>query len=301
MQPDADCFATNIPDPPRLLAALQRLTGLSGCFHDYLGGALTGVLGQSALNHFCSFCSLVKRKSAGGERACVACDSGMVQSRLGDSQRCFVKQCHAGACELVVLMQHSGSPAGALFVGPFRWPPEEPLPDHALVQPAGRSRHRAVEPAFAGLPEVAPARLRDIAALARLLAAHVERCLSAQGAPGDTEGRGYEQRIRDFLSAQSGRPVRLGDLARQLFLSESRTSQLVREHFDTTFPRLLLQYRLKRAKALLAGSHLTVASVARSVGFDDASYFHRAFKHHAGTTPAEYRRTHWRGGDEMSV
>ncbi len=297
----ADLSWTALGAPSRLIASLQHVTGLSSCLHDYTGGALSALVGHDALNHLGPFCSLAKRRSAGGERACVACDSGLVQSRLAGIQTCFVKQCHAGVCELVILMYHNGMPAGALFVGPFRWPADLPLPGNALVQPAGRGGGRAMDAALAELPETNESRLQHVAALARLVAIHIERSLSAGGSADDVEGRGYELRIRDFFAARSAGPVRLDDLARHLFLSRSRTSQLVRKHFATTFPRLLLDHRLTRAKSLLAGSHLTVTSVARSVGFEDVTYFHRVFKRQAGTTPARYRRVHWRGGDETAV
>lgn len=290
---------TGFPEPPRLFASLRRLTGLSGCCHDYTGGALTDILGHDTLNHLGSFCSLAKRKSGGGERRCIACDSGLVQSRLVDSGTVFVKKCHAGACELVLPIRHNGAPAGVLFMGPFRWPAEEPLPDSALVQPAGSGGSGSVGTALAGLPEIDASRLGDIAPPALLLVSHIERCLSAGMLMRDVEGRGYELRIRDFLRARSAGPVRLCDLARHLHLSESRTSQVVREKFGATFPHLLAEHRLTHAENLLMESHLTIASVARSVGFDDVAYFHRVFKQRTGTTPARYRRQHWRGVDEV--
>ncbi|MFD0672880.1 helix-turn-helix transcriptional regulator [Cohnella sp. GCM10027633] len=55
----------------------------------------------------------------------------------------------------------------------------------------------------------------------------------------------------------------------------------------------LIQYRMNRARELLATGQFSVAEVARSVGYLDAYYFSRLFKKHAGLPPGavgEYRR-----------
>jgi DNA-binding response OmpR family regulator len=46
--------------------------------------------------------------------------------------------------------------------------------------------------------------------------------------------------------------------------------------------------RLKHAARLIAQKQLTIAEIAFSVGFDDASYFTRCFRQHFGVPPTEY-------------
>lgn len=48
--------------------------------------------------------------------------------------------------------------------------------------------------------------------------------------------------------------------------------------------------RMERARDLLASKHVPVAEIARAVGFDSTSHFHRAFRWHHGCTPAMARR-----------
>lgn len=57
-----------------------------------------------------------------------------------------------------------------------------------------------------------------------------------------------------------------------------------------TWRRYLLESRLLRAMALLAGPDPTVLAVATAVGFESASGFTRAFRRYCGVSPHAYRR-----------
>ena len=64
-------------------------------------------------------------------------------------------------------------------------------------------------------------------------------------------------------------------------------------HFKDTFGRSPIDYlrevRLCRAAKLLATTDMPVKAVAAQVGFTSRTYFSRAFKAFAGTSPADYR------------
>jgi AraC family transcriptional regulator len=55
----------------------------------------------------------------------------------------------------------------------------------------------------------------------------------------------------------------------------------------------LRRQRIDKAKALLRGRHLDLASVAASVGFASQSAFEVAFRRETGMTPTAWRRLHW--------
>lgn len=61
----------------------------------------------------------------------------------------------------------------------------------------------------------------------------------------------------------------------------------------------ILRVRVRRAKELLAQTHLTIAEVAEKSGFDDAFHFSRLFRRYEGLAPTAYRRTQaeWAGMD----
>jgi hypothetical protein len=72
-------------------------------------------------------------------------------------------------------------------------------------------------------------------------------------------------------------------------MSPSRFCHEFKAIFAVTFVEYLAQYRMERAKRLLANPTISVADVAVSVGFNDPSYFTRVFRKQEGLSPSEYR------------
>ncbi len=63
------------------------------------------------------------------------------------------------------------------------------------------------------------------------------------------------------------------------------------EEQGETFGQIILAKRLERcASELRQGAHLTISEVAFRCGFNDMSYFSRAFRRRFGVTPRDYRR-----------
>ncbi len=52
----------------------------------------------------------------------------------------------------------------------------------------------------------------------------------------------------------------------------------------------LNEYRLNAAAEALQATDETVLTIASRCGFENLSYFNRAFKAHFGMTPREYRK-----------
>lgn len=71
--------------------------------------------------------------------------------------------------------------------------------------------------------------------------------------------------------------------------SESHFMRYFKETMGTSFTHYLRDYRLTMATRLLLASDETILTIAEEVGFDNLSYFNRAFKKKYGITPREYR------------
>ncbi|WP_020395070.1 AraC family transcriptional regulator [Thiolinea disciformis] len=83
----------------------------------------------------------------------------------------------------------------------------------------------------------------------------------------------------------------LDHLAQHLQLSSHQTSELINVHLGKGFSRLVREYRIEAAKAMLiAEPSASVLSVGLSVGFTSQSNFYEAFREITGTTPAQYRK-----------
>ena len=80
------------------------------------------------------------------------------------------------------------------------------------------------------------------------------------------------------------------EIADRVEFSESHFMRYFKDNMGTSFVDYLREYRLTMAARLLVASDATILSIAEEVGFDNLSYFNRAFKKHYGVTPSQYRR-----------
>ena len=85
--------------------------------------------------------------------------------------------------------------------------------------------------------------------------------------------------------------VTLSGLAEHFGRTESYLSRFIREETGTTFIQLLRQYRLRKAAAMLQETSMSIEGVMLNVGYNDISYFYKAFKKLYGMTPKKYRET----------
>lgn len=85
-------------------------------------------------------------------------------------------------------------------------------------------------------------------------------------------------RIAAFLREHAAAAVGLEDLARELGLSRSRTSFVVKQLFGKSFSRLLQAERVERARHYLAGSAEKLHDIARECGFSDEFHLSRVFR-----------------------
>jgi AraC-like DNA-binding protein len=72
----------------------------------------------------------------------------------------------------------------------------------------------------------------------------------------------------------------------------SRYVRKLFEHDGTSFTSFVLGERLTRVRRMLRDpryAHLTIAQLAHACGFNDISYFNRAFRRHFGGTPTDVR------------
>ena len=83
----------------------------------------------------------------------------------------------------------------------------------------------------------------------------------------------------------------IGKVAERLSISESYLSKLLRRMLGISFVEYLSDYRIERAKELLATSDMLAYEVAEAVGYADARYFASLFKKKTGLTSSEYRQS----------
>lgn len=84
--------------------------------------------------------------------------------------------------------------------------------------------------------------------------------------------------------------ISIADIAEVAGFSESHFMRYFKETMGTSFIDYLREYRLTMAARLLLASDASILSISEEVGFDNLSYFNRAFKKEYGVTPSQYRK-----------
>ncbi|GAA4664150.1 helix-turn-helix domain-containing protein [Streptomyces youssoufiensis] len=84
-------------------------------------------------------------------------------------------------------------------------------------------------------------------------------------------------------------PLSVAEHAARHGMTAAELRAVVRRAAGASPKDYLLGIRLGRAKELLVGTELSVAAVARRVGYDDPAYFNRLFTRRVGIAPGRFR------------
>jgi AraC-like DNA-binding protein len=95
--------------------------------------------------------------------------------------------------------------------------------------------------------------------------------------------------LRNLTSAPE-RPWTMDELAELVSLNPAYLSRLFRQHLGLPPIGYLARLRVERASVLLSQTDLSVAQVARAVGWPDSNYFARRFRALSGLSPTAYRK-----------
>lgn len=96
------------------------------------------------------------------------------------------------------------------------------------------------------------------------------------------------QQVIDYIDAHLEYDLSLKELAAIVQISEHYFSQLFKQSTGISPHQYVIRCRIKRSKELLKQKQLTIADVAKIVGFVDQSHFHRHFKRLVGITPKAF-------------
>ena len=125
------------------------------------------------------------------------------------------------------------------------------------------------------------------AALYRIAAAYAENEPLAE-APKHEDG--FVQKFSAYMEAHCTESLTEETVARDMGYHPRYLSALIRKGFGASFCRVLNDYRIKEACALLREGEKSVTEVYLSVGFDSQCSFNRNFKAIMGVTPMKYKQ-----------
>lgn len=96
--------------------------------------------------------------------------------------------------------------------------------------------------------------------------------------------------VLSYIQEHYSRPISIKEISEVCFYSESHFMKFFKDCMGTSFTQYLNEYRLQVAAQLLKEHKDNILDVAIASGFENLSYFNRAFKKKYGITPGQYRK-----------
>lgn len=94
----------------------------------------------------------------------------------------------------------------------------------------------------------------------------------------------------EYIREHFNEEIVINDLAARLDMSPSYFSSMFKKEAGQSTMQYITALRMERAKEYLTDSDLSVAVIAKNVGYEDSQYFFRVFKKTTGMTPLQYRQ-----------
>lgn len=102
-------------------------------------------------------------------------------------------------------------------------------------------------------------------------------------------GLEYVRSVIHYISEKYSEPVHIQDIANYCGLDRAYLSKLFRDATGFTPQRYLINFRINKAKQLLAETDLPIQHVSYSVGYNDPLAFSKFFKQETGMPPTKWR------------
>lgn len=105
----------------------------------------------------------------------------------------------------------------------------------------------------------------------------------------------------EWLDEHFEGPMTLEDIVAAGEMSQSTLQRCFRRCFGSSPLNYVLELRMDKARHLLRNTEAKVKEIAPKVGIEDANYFTRRFRQHAGVEPTAYRARYRASGDTVTA
>ena len=106
--------------------------------------------------------------------------------------------------------------------------------------------------------------------------------------------------VHDQLLRHMEQRITIEALSRQHHINPTTLKTAFKAVYGTSIAAHIKQHRMEQAAGLLRQTDMSIAGIARAVGYDSQSKLTAAFKSYFGTVPKEYRKNaRLAGGQEM--
>lgn len=95
---------------------------------------------------------------------------------------------------------------------------------------------------------------------------------------------------KEYIRQNYNQNISLNDISGKFYINPYYFSQLFKKKTGMTYQKYLTDYRVDRAKKLLAETELHIYEVCKAVGYSDVNHFNQTFERVEGMKPSEYRQ-----------
>jgi len=140
------------------------------------------------------------------------------------------------------------------------------------------------------LSRLKPSALQDAAAISDFAAMEKEE---AEATDDIAHTKHPEVRkILKYIEQNYNQDITVKSLSQYVMMGENYVSALFKKKMGQNLIHYLHEVRIKKAKAYLESSDLSVNEIGSMVGFMNDNYFIKIFKRLTGVTPSQYRHAH---------
>lgn len=96
--------------------------------------------------------------------------------------------------------------------------------------------------------------------------------------------------VRDYIDYHYQGDISIEELSERFHFSREYLSRLFRNQYGSPIYEYVLQARMEMAREYLLNPRMQIKDIAEKLGYSNANYFGKAFKHRYGITPSEFRQ-----------
>lgn len=233
----------------------------------------------------CDFCCELRVNDEAGE-ICRACDVKACE-KAKESKNLYLYVCDFGLNEAVTPIYDGDSLIGYMMIGQML---STKSGSKEIVywksKPYWKSKHDRQE-LLEKLPLVDYRNIKASAMLMNICASYI--MLTKQVSE---KSESKQKLLLDFISKNYKIGYSDKELYEKFGLSRTAYYDTISKNLGVTKTEFVNSKRIEEAKRLLTTTEMTVAEIARDVGYKDQNYFSRIFSKLNGISPLKYRKDH---------
>lgn len=235
--------------------------------------------------HSKTFCNIAKSTEC-GYNLCLNCKK-LANTRAINEKLPFFGMCFYGIFEAAVPVIIGGATVAVVYVGNAIINEKESL--NRLVTAArftgvDREKLKSCLSDCEALPDS-----KELFSIGEIVGDYLKMLYGK--AETDSEGLHWiVSAVKRYAEGEGGNAPTLKELASIYHKNEKYMGRLFEREMGISYSKYCLGLRLERAEALLLKTSDKIIDIALECGFENISYFNRAFKERYGVSPGKYRK-----------